>query len=470
MPHAYDNTQAGHANTVADIVARLRNGSLTASAVISEALRHAHAVNGDLNAFTELYDADALAAAQALDDNMRGGEAPGPLAGVPVAVKDFTPLKGKRTTRGSLACRDAVGAFDPVYVQRLKAAGAIVIGKTNTPEFAFASFCHNRLFGATANPWNPRRTCGGSSGGSAVAVAAQCVPIAEGTDMGGSIRIPAAWCGVIGLKPSLGRIPMDILPSAYDTISHFGPLAATVADAWHFLRVAAGPDEADPFSLPRQTIAFDPDAEVKGLRVALSADLGFYRVEPDVVENLQHTADRLRDAGAIVEPVQLDWDASVYQAIVTHWSLYLAAFNGHLLETRRGELDPELVQEMESVQTLDAVSAKRIEFVRTRLWRDMQRLFSSHDVLLCPTVPSTAPALERRDSDYGGPDADGRVDSPDLTAPFNFVSQCPAISVPSGFGKDGLPTAVQFVGRRFDEATVLRVARAVERTTPLRRG
>lgn len=449
--------------SVREITATLRSGATSARALMEATLNRIQQVDSWLGAFTEVYRDEALDTAARLDIVIASGEQTGPLAGVPVAVKDLSPLDGKRTTMGSLVYRDQVGSFDPVYVQRLRRAGAIVIGKTNTPEFAHAGFCFNRVFGTTRNPWNREHTPGGSSGGAGAAVGAGLVPFAEGSDMGGSVRIPAAYCGVAGLKPSLGRIPMDILPSAFDTISHFGPLAGSVEDVWHFLTATMGPDEADPFSLPEQSIPFDTAGDVEGLRIALSPDLGCYAVDDNVAANLECVAARLRQYGAIVEPAGLAWDHEVFQATYDNWAVFLAAFHGHLLDTHRDQLDPENVDLMERGNAVDAVAYKRIELIRTRLWRDLSRLFTDYDALLCPTVPCTAPLASNSDRDFGFRDSSGRIVAAEMTAPFNFVPHCPALSVPSGFGTNGLPTAVQIVGRRFDEATVLRIGRAIER-------
>lgn len=449
--------------SVGAITAALRNGATSAESLMETTLNRIEQVDSWLGAFTEIYRDDALDAAARLDAVIASGADPGPLAGVPFAVKDLSPLDGKRTTLGSLVYRDRSGSFDPVYVQRLRRAGAIVVGKTNTPEFAHAGFCSNRVFRTTRNPWNSERTPGGSSGGAGAAVGAGLLPFAEGSDMGGSIRIPAAYCGVAGLKPSLGRIPMDILPSVFDTISHFGPLAGSVEDVWHFLTATMGPDEADPFSLPAQSIPFDGAGDVEGLRVALSPDLGFYAVNDDVAANLESVAATLRHYGAIVERADLAWDHNVFQATHDNWAVFLAAFHGHLLDTHRDQLDPENVDLMERGRSIDAVAYKRIELIRTRLWRDLSSLFMDYDALLCPTVPCTAPPASSSDRDFGFRDSAGRTVAAEMTAPFNFVPHCPALSVPSGFGADGLPTAAQIVGRRFDEATVLRIGRAIER-------
>lgn len=453
---------------VGNIARSLREGRTSASLLIQATLERIRRENPRLNAFTEIYEENALQAADRLDAAIAAGNDPGPLAGVPVAVKDLTPLEGKRTTLGSLVYRDRTGTFDPVYVQRLRRAGAIVVGKTNIPEFAQSGFCGNRIFGVTRNPWNTEHTPGGSSGGAAAAVSAGLVSLAEGTDMGGSVRLPAAHCGVVGLKPSLGRIPMDILPSVFDTISHFGPIASCVEDVWHFLVATKGPDEVDPFSLPAQTIPYDEDAGVEGLRIALSTDLGFYAVDEDVKDGLLRAADALRNQGASVDPVSLPWDHAIFQATRDNWIVFMGAFHGHLLDGYREMLDPENVEMLERAAHIDAVAYKRIELVRTRIWRDLVALFRHHDALLCPTVPRTAPLATDSDRNYGYRDVNGRTVATQMTAPFNLVPHCPALSVPSGIGEGELPTAAQIVGRRFDEATVLRVGRAIERTDPLK--
>jgi Asp-tRNA(Asn)/Glu-tRNA(Gln) amidotransferase A subunit family amidase len=217
--------------------------------VVQNSLERIEEVNAALNCFCFVYPEEALAKAKIAEDRLHKGDGR-PLEGVPIAIKDFTPTKGKVTTRGSRLLQDWVPDWNPVVVERLEAAGAIMVGKTTTPEFATSGFTDSPLWGITRNPWDPARTPGGSSGGSGAAVASGCVPLAEGTDMGGSVRIPAALCGVVGHKPSLGRIPMDIIDTVYDNISHFGPLARTVSDAALFLDIAQGEHPSDIQSLP----------------------------------------------------------------------------------------------------------------------------------------------------------------------------------------------------------------------------
>src|SRR5499433_2877999 len=256
--------------TPATVLARrIAARKLSPVEVVKNALARIDAVNPKLNCFCFVYPEEALKAARAAERAVKAGRKLGPLHGVPVAIKDLTPTKGKRTTLGSYTHEHSVPEHDAAVVEKLRAAGAILVGKTTTPEFAYSSFTESPLWGATRNPWNPERTPGGSSGGSGAAVASGCVPLAEGTDMGGSVRIPAAWCGVVGLKPSLGRIPLDILPSAFDNISHFGPLARTIDDARLFLAAAQGPDERDIQSIGTPLDLDGPiSTSLEGMRLA----------------------------------------------------------------------------------------------------------------------------------------------------------------------------------------------------------
>jgi len=450
-----------------ELARRIRAGELSALAVTENALARIAEVNPVLNCFCFVYEEQARAAAAAADQALAAGRPLGPLHGVPVAFKDLTPMRGLRTTLGSRRFAHWVPDHDPVIVRRITAAGAIVVGKTTTPEFAFDSFTHSPLWGVTRNPWDPARTPGGSSGGSAAAVASGCVALAEGTDMAGSIRIPAACCGVVGLKPGLGRIPMDILPTVFDNISHFGPLSRTVRDAALFLQVAHGPDDADPMSLARtdEFVASLVD-DVRGLRLAVSRDFGYYAVDPAVAKGLADTVAALAADGAVVEEVSLGWTEAVTDGVFDLWGVFLAALFGDDLEQWRPLLDPNVVAIMERGMAIDAVSYKRIELLRTRLWRQLGDLFEHYDALLCPTTAIPAPAAELTDADFGATDAAGRFHGFDMTGPFNLVAPLPVLSVPCGWSAGGLPVGMQIVGRRHAEATVLRIAAAVERLRP----
>ncbi|MEO1192269.1 MAG: amidase [Pseudomonadota bacterium] len=454
------DTTAGLSATA--LMAGYRAGRLSVQQVVGDSLARIETVNPTLNCFCDVYTAESLEAAKAADALMASGAERPPLFGIPVAIKDLTPIAGKRTTAGSKVFAEHLAERDAVIVERLRAAGAILIGKTTTPEFAHAGFTASPLFGVTRNPWDRTRTPGGSSGGSAAAVASGCVPLAEGSDMGGSIRIPAAHCGLVGLKPSFGRIPFDYLPSLYDTLSHLGPLAGSVADAALFVDVCQGPDWRDPSSLAGRVDFSALSSDVTGLRLALSPDLGFYAVEESVAANLHAAAERLQAAGAEVVPCDLSLDPALLAAWGDLWAVFMDAYFGRYLETHRQEMDPDVVALIEQGRGLSATRMKEIEILRSQEWLRLGAVLQDADALLTPTCRIPAPPASCRDADFDRFDQDGRYHGMDMTAIFNLFSACPVVSVPSGFSGEGLPTGVQVVGRRFEDATVLRIAAALE--------
>jgi Asp-tRNA(Asn)/Glu-tRNA(Gln) amidotransferase A subunit family amidase len=391
----------------------------------------------------------------------------GPLHGVPIAIKDLTPTKGKRTTMGSYAFEQFVPEESALIVERLLGAGAIMVGKTTTPEFAYSSFTESPLWGVTRNPWDTERTPGGSSGGSGAAVASGCVPLAEGTDMGGSVRIPAAWCGLVGLKPSYGRIPLDFLPTQFDTIHHFGPLARTVEDARLFLSVAQGPDSRDIMSaVPPIDLCGPLEESVEGLRLALDVDLGHYAIAPEVEAGVRESAQALADAGAEVEEIDVGWTRELADAWVDHWGVYLAAIFGDKLDEFREQMDPRVVRLMDAGFALGAVDFKRIEFVRTRAWKQLAPILERFDALLCPTMSQVARPVDEDDFVWYRDRGDGLYHGLDMTCQFNFVSQCPALSVPAGWPESGLPIGLQIVAKRYRDDQALRIGAALERHRP----
>ena len=450
-----------------ELARRIRDKTLSPVEIMRNCLDRIDAVNPTLNCFCFVFPDEALAEARAAEDMVMRGAPLGPLHGVPIAIKDFTPTKGKTTTMGSMIYKDWVPDEDAQIVTDLTGAGAIMVGKTATPEFAHAGFTHSPLWGVTRNPWNPERTPGGSSGGSAAAVASGCVPLAEGSDMGGSVRQPAAFCGTVGLKPSLGRIPMTVLPTVFDNISHFGPLARTIDDAALFLDAAQGPFERDIMSNPSPLAIPAPvPSDVKGMRIALDMDLGIFAVDDEVAADVEACAAALRDAGATVEKIELGWTRECVDVWTDYWCIYLAAFFGQHLEDRRGDLDPANVESFEHAKTIGAIALKRMEFVRTKQWHRLCEVFESHDALICPTTQIEPPPAEHTDAMYDGETTDGKLTGTALTHVFNNVAQCPALSVPAGWTRDGLPTGLQIVGHRFDDLTVLRIGAAVERQRP----
>jgi Asp-tRNA(Asn)/Glu-tRNA(Gln) amidotransferase A subunit family amidase len=296
-------------------------------------------------------------------------------------------------------------------------------------------------------------------------VASGCVPLAEGTDFGGSVRGPASACGIVGMKPSLGRIPFDLLPTAYENRTHFGPLARTVGDAALFLDVAQGPDDRDPQSLPAiPDIA--PKGDLRGRRLALSVDLGFHDVDPEVEANLRAAAGAFREAGATVEEVALGWTSALYQAWYDLENPLMAALYGHLLPRWRDELEPYTVAAIEAGRRVTAEQVRRSEIARSEAWRELAEVHRAYDALICPTEALPPPPAEGKDSDYYFDRPDGRYWGVAMTMAFSLLSACPVISVPTGFTRDGLPTGMQIVARRHDDAGCLDIAAGFERVRP----
>src|SRR5438270_1578662 len=312
-----------------DLARMIATRAVSPVEVVSNTLARIDDVNPKVNCFCFVWHDEAVDAADAATRAVARGEELGPLHGVPVALNDTTPTAGHRTTLGSYTHEHWIPDRDAYIVGALRRAGAIVVGKTTTPEFAHTLITDSPLWGITRNPWNPERTPGGSSGGSGAAVASGCVPLAEGSDMGGSVRIPAAWCGVVGLKPGLGRIPMDTLPGLFDLISHHGPLARTVDDARLFLQATQGPDDADILSVacPLELSSPTP-ASVEGLRLGLSIDLGLWAVDPAIEAAVRAAAAALGRAGAVVDEVEVGITRADEEAWVDLWGVFMATYYG----------------------------------------------------------------------------------------------------------------------------------------------
>jgi amidase/aspartyl-tRNA(Asn)/glutamyl-tRNA(Gln) amidotransferase subunit A len=281
------------------------------------------------------------------------------------------------------------------------------------------------------------------------------------------VRIPASFCGIVGLKPSLGRIPMDILPTVFDNISHFGPLTRTIGDAALFMSAASGPDERDIMSV-KEAVDFSAAMPglVNGKRFALSLDLGFLAVDAEVEALVRAAAAALADAGARIEEVDLGWTKQAVDSWYEYWGVYLAAFFADKLEAHRDDMDPEVVSLLEAGLAMDAVSFKRIEIVRTEQWRKLAALFENYDALLCPTMALPAQPADGSDSNYDRVDEAGRYHALDMTCVFNNVAQCPALSVPAGFTSAGLPVGLQIVTPRFADVEALDIGAALEKVRP----
>ncbi len=435
--------------------------------VMEHTLQRIEQVNPKLNAFVAL-DADrAMDEAKALTDLIARKGAPGPLAGIPLGVKDLEDVKGMVTSFGSVPFKNNIATEDSVQVARLREAGAIVVGKTNTPEFGSTGFTKNRLFGVTRNPWNLEKTPGGSSGGSAAAVVAGMVPLATGSDGGGSVRIPASYTGCYGLKTSAGRIPLGPVPMLYmSPIAVLGPLTRTVEDAAMLLDCVAGYHPAAPDSLPRPEYSYldTLDNLPKGLTIAFSPTLGYATVQHDVMASVEKAADAFKEMGHTVVLLE-----EAIPNVVNAWSkLFSLNIYGTLSENidKYGpEMGRALVYSLEETRKLTLADLVEAQKIRTEQNQVLWNLFDRFDLLLTPTMPTEAFAA-------GGPppsEIDGRpihiLDVVAFTYPFN-LSGHPAASVPAGFTESGMPTGLQIVGPRLRDDLVLQASRAYERVRP----
>ncbi len=424
-------------------------------------------LNPAINAFCTVARERAVADARRAEDAIGAREPLGALHGVPISFKDLTPTAGIRTTSGSKVFEHHVPAEDAIVVERARRAGAIVIGKTNTPEFGSKGVTDNRIFGHTRNPWDLSRIAGGSSGGAAAAVAAGMGPLAEGSDLAGSIRIPASVCGVVGFKPSLGRIPAWPVLNGYTRLSHLGPITRTVRDAALLFSVLAGPDERDPQSLPSTGEDFVRAAGtgVRGLRVAWSADLGYAAVDPEVRAVTEAAAKSFAALGCVVEAADPGFTDPL-ELFVDLTAPYRAAAVAPHLPRWRDEMDPAVLARLDHAERMTAIEFERATHRRTMFWQTVRQFFERHDVLLTPTTAVAAfPIGLAFPPEIAGRTLDNQLQWFPFTYPFAITGQ-PAISVPCGFTAAGLPVGLQIVGRRFADATVLAAAAAFEAAHP----
>jgi aspartyl-tRNA(Asn)/glutamyl-tRNA(Gln) amidotransferase subunit A len=454
--------------TAIELAGSVRTGERSAGEVLDDYLARIEAGNEALNAFVHLDPDGARAAAAAVDEQVAAGEDPGPFAGVPFGVKDLEHCAGMPTSFGSVPFlgRGPVPE-DSVHVARLRAAGAVPVGKTAAPEFGTLNFTKTKAWGITRNPWDTERTPGGSSGGSAAAVAAGLVPMATASDGGGSTRIPASFSGLLGMKPSHGRIPH---PGPQDSqTSVFGLLTTTVADSARHLDVTAGPDDRDRLSLPRPTVRYEELIEgldVAGLRARWTPDLGFARTDPEVAELAGAAAQELAATAGLV----LDDEPVHFADAVKLW-LSAGAMDIWLdLEPGMwpGVADDLTFYSRQSLETTEGWVISRFAEVKKRrevLTEQAAALFDEVDVLLLPTTAIPAFAAE-------GPPrqiVDGEEVVGPMTTPFTMLANLcwnPAVSVPAGLSSEGLPVGLQIVARRHHDEVPLRLARILEQVRP----
>lgn len=457
-----------------DLAAAVKRGEISPVDVVDAISQRMDAVEPVLHAFcTPTLDV-ARQQAEDLAKRITAGEDVGPLAGVPVGIKDLVATKGIKTVMGSKAYENFVPDEDDIVVERLKAAGALIIGKTNVPEFGYSGVGHNPVFETTRNPWNPALTPGGSSAGSGAAVASGMGPIAVGSDGGGSVRIPSAHCGLFGMKASMGRVPLypgcrdERYPgvSSWESLEHIGPMSRTVADGALMLSVMAGPDPRDRHTIPTSDVDWTGclGQGVEGLRVAFSPNLGYAAVDPAVRDIVQNAVSVFEKAlGCVVEQADPGFE-DPYNAF---WGLVALDTDLRGLRRLAQEFDVSphladfLARPWTAEELTDAVMARKA--LNNKMWRFME----NYDLLLTPTL--TVPPFPVH---MQGPEkVDGRMVPAfqwlSFTLPINMTGQ-PAATVPAGWTEDGLPVGLQIVGRHLSDETVLRAAAAFEEASPWR--
>jgi Asp-tRNA(Asn)/Glu-tRNA(Gln) amidotransferase A subunit family amidase len=456
-----------HYLSATEALARFRARELSPAELLEAVIARAEEVEPVVNALCHTFYEEARAAAREAERRYASGDAR-PLEGLPVAIKEEEAVEGQPWTQGSLLYKDLVADHSSAFARRHLEAGAIVHARTTAPEFSCAGFTHSKLWGVTRNPWNPRYGVGGSSGGSGAALAAGTATLASGSDIGGSIRIPASFNGVVGFKPPYGRVPCDP-PFNLDTYCHCGPLARTVADCALYENVLAGPDPSDIVSL-RPKYVLPDELDASGLRVALSPDLG-WSVDPEVRANTLAVGEALRSAGVTVDEVHLvvprdDVQAATaihFRAMFVDWIDGMAREHPDEVTAYAAAIARSCEEDAGGRSYADGLE------LEARLYAPVGALLEDYDALICPTCGTRG--LEAGDDyvghglEVGGEDVANYFHSI-LTPVFNVMSRLPVLAVPSGFAANGVPTGVQIAGRSYDDVTVFRVGAALEAARP----
>lgn len=452
-----------------EISDKIKKKEISCKEVMQAHLRQIKMINPHVNAIVTLIDEEeAIAASEKADRKLRQGKKLGVLHGLPIAHKDLVPTKGIRTTYGSLIYKDYVPEQDGLIVERLKKAGAITIGKTNTPEFGAGCQTFNRVFGETRNPYNYKKTCGGSSGGAAVALACGMIPIADGSDTGGSLRNPANFCNVVGFRPSPGRVPVWPDTLAWFPISVQGPMARTVNDVALILSAISGFDERSPISIRESPRVFHKslDRNFKGVKVAWSRQLGDLPVSKHVTKVLESQRHVFEKIGLIVEDVEPDFSGADESFRV--WRSWRFASRFHeLIKKHRDLFKDTVIWDIEKGLQLTGLEIGKAEVIRTQLYHRIRMFMEKYAFIICPVnqVPPfdvKTPWVEK-------------INNVQMTNYFEWMKSCyyissiglPSISVPCGFTEDGLPVGIQIVGRHNDDLGVLQLAYEFEKLTQI---
>ena len=456
--------------TASDALAGFAAKTLSPVEVLDALIARAEFVEPAINAFCWTRYDEARAEAKLAEQRWQDGTAR-PLEGIVTAIKDETAVAGQPLSMGSLVYKDLVADETSPLAQRMLDAGVIQHARTTTPEFSCAGFTHSRVHGVTRNPWNQEFAVGGSSGGSGASLAAGSSTLASGSDIGGSIRIPASFNGVVGFKAPHGRVPCEP-PFCLDMYCHNGGLARTVEDMRLYQNVLAGPHPMDHRSLSPKVEIPAGLGDVSGLHIAFTTDFdGCFALDPEVDRNTRDAAQALRDAGAIVDEVPIGITMEqLHHATGYHFASIFGAWIANMIEEHRSEMTDHAIAFCDHVNQIkgDASGWTQIE-VEAAIWTAVAPVFETHDALLCPTLGTRG--LIAGDDYYGhglevgGQALDFYFDTL-ITPVFNILSACPVLNVPSGFADNNVPTGLQIVGRTFDDATTFQIGAALERERP----
>jgi amidase len=452
--------------TARELALHIRQRDLSAVEVMEAHLHQIERIDPKVNAVVTLLSELALDGARAADAALARGDKVGPLHGLPIAHKDLIPTAGIRTTRGSPIFADDVPTEDALIVERLRAAGAITIGKTNVPEFGAGAQTFNPVFGATLNPYATTHTCGGSSGGAAVALACGMLPIADGSDTGGSLRIPAAFCNVVGFRPSPGRVPSWPKAHGWFTYSVDGPMARTVGDVALMLSTMAGPDPRSPIAItePGSKFAGDLGRDLRGVRVAWSRDFGGVPVDRRVTAALEAKRSVFEEIGCVVEEGEPDY-TDAYE-VFKLWRAWAFEFGyTDMIREHRDKVKDTVIWNAEEGLKITGPELARAEAKRTELYHHVRKFMERYEYMVMPVTQVPAfPVTQEYITEIEGVKMDNYIDWM-RSCYYITVLGLPAISVPCGFTPEGLPVGIQIVGRHQDDLGVLQVAHAFEQAT-----
>ncbi len=444
----------------------LKTKKLSARELLEASVKQIERVNPKVNAIVTLVIEKAIDQAKRADEAIAQGQLLGPLHGLPVAHKDLHETKGIRTTFGSRIYKDNVPDSDAIIVERMRRAGAVTLGKTNTPEFGAGSQTFNEVFGRTLNPYDLTKTCGGSSGGTAVALACGMVALADGSDMGGSLRNPASFCNVVGLRPAPGRVPSLSQTNSWASLSVDGPMGRTVADVAFFLSAIAGPDSRSPIAIdePASRFAAPLERNFKGVRVAWFKDLGGIPYDPrirTVIDAHRKTFDAL---GCIVEQAEPDFTGAD-ESFKTLRALGSLAARGELVRTKRELIKDTIIREVEAGMRLTAAQIARADALHSAMFKRFHDFFQKYDYFIAP-VTQVPPfdVTTPYPTEVAGVKMETYIDWM-KSCYYISITGHPALSVPAGFTPEGLPVGLQIVGRHRDEWSVLQLGHAFELAT-----